>query len=61
VPKADDRKNQLNRNEIQAASNSMSATIVRSRLQIHAGKTDGQIDEREAPEFAPEDKIDFDR
>jgi hypothetical protein len=61
VPLADDRKKQLSRNEIQTASNSMSATIVSSRLQIHAGKTDGQIDAIEAPEFAPEDKIDFDR
>jgi hypothetical protein len=61
VPLADDRKKQLSRNEIQTASNSMSATIVSSRLQIHAGKTDGQIDAIEAPEFTPEDKIDFDR
>jgi hypothetical protein len=62
VPKADDRKNQLNRNELQISfKTSMSAAIVSSRLQIHAGKADGQIDATEAPEFAPEDKIDFDR
>jgi uncharacterized membrane protein YebE (DUF533 family) len=62
VPLADDRKKstqpQRTTNQLQT---SMSAAIVSSRLQIHAGKADGQIDATEAPEFAPEDKIDFDR